>query len=135
MDFLIDTLFVVLCEMMLQQTMHNMKYNWNEQTIHLQIAVLKSLKVYRHFLYFLSSMLSCLLRFPEKKLCSARPYLQLFVKRRMFYLRYLCFFEDLGKYKAIQLIISMQKEINLNNIYIGWFCLKIILQDYQCIYI
>jgi hypothetical protein len=52
--------------------------------------------IYRHFLYFLSSMLSCLLRFPEKKLCSARPYLQLFVERRMFYLRYLCFFAHSG---------------------------------------
>jgi hypothetical protein len=32
----------------------------------------------------------------EKKLCSARPYLQLFVERRMFYLRYLCFFAHSG---------------------------------------
>jgi hypothetical protein len=36
-------------------------------------------------------------------------------------------FNDLGKYKAIQFIISMLKQIILNNIYIGWFCLKIML--------
>jgi hypothetical protein len=43
--------------------------------------------------------------------------------------------KDLGIYKAIQLIISMQKQIILNNIYIGWFCLKIMLQEDKCIYI
>ena len=42
---------------------------------------------------------------------------------------------DLGKYKAIQFIISMIKQIILNNIYIGWFCLKIMLQEDKCIYI
>ena len=42
MDFLIDTIFVVFGEMMLQQTMHNMKYNWNEHTIHLYLAFKKS---------------------------------------------------------------------------------------------
>ena len=30
------------------------------------------------------------------KRCSARPYLQLFVGERMFYLRYLCFFAQSG---------------------------------------
>ena len=51
MDFLIDTLFVVFCEMMLQQTMHNIKYNWNEQTIHLYLAFKKSVCVLFFWLF------------------------------------------------------------------------------------
>ncbi len=39
MDLLIDTIFVVFGEMMLQQTMHNMKYNWNEHTIYFYFAL------------------------------------------------------------------------------------------------
>jgi hypothetical protein len=42
---------------------------------------------------------------------------------------------DLGKYNAIKFIISMPKQIILSNIYIGWFCLKIMLQEDKCIYI
>jgi hypothetical protein len=38
-DLLIDTIFVVFGEMMLQQIMHNMKYNWNEHTIYLYFAL------------------------------------------------------------------------------------------------
>jgi hypothetical protein len=36
---------------------------------------------------------------------------------------------DLGKYKAIQFIFSILKQIILSNIYMGWFCLKIMQDD------
>ena len=44
-------------------------------------------------------------------------------------------FNDLEKYNALQFIISMLKQIILSNIYIGWLCLKIMLQEDKCIYI
>ena len=41
--------------------------------------------------YVLSSVLRCPLRFPHKKLCSVRLYLQLFSGGLVSYLRYICF--------------------------------------------
>ena len=34
MEFLIDTILVVFVEIMLQQTIYNRKYNWNNQQIY-----------------------------------------------------------------------------------------------------
>ena len=47
-------------------------------------------------LYYLCSMLWCPLRFPQKKRCSVRLYLQLFVEGSMSYLRYMCLFTYIG---------------------------------------
>ena len=47
-------------------------------------------------LYVLSTMLWCSLRFPDKKRCSVRLYLQLFVGGIMSYLRYLYLFACSG---------------------------------------
>jgi len=40
MDFLIDTILVVCGEIMLHQTIHNRKYNWNNQSLHHYLSFL-----------------------------------------------------------------------------------------------
>jgi hypothetical protein len=40
MEFSIDTIFVVFVETMLQQTMHNRKYNWNNQRVHHYLSIM-----------------------------------------------------------------------------------------------
>ena len=40
MEFSIDTIYVVFVETMLQQTMHNRKYNWNNQRVHHYLSIM-----------------------------------------------------------------------------------------------
>ena len=40
MEFSIDTIFVVFVEIMLQQTIHNRKYNWNNQSVHYYLSIM-----------------------------------------------------------------------------------------------
>ena len=40
MEFSIDTIFVVFVEIMLQQTIHNRKYNWNNKGVHYYLSIM-----------------------------------------------------------------------------------------------
>ena len=40
MEFSIDTIFVVFVEIILQQTMHNRKYNWTNQSVHYYLSIM-----------------------------------------------------------------------------------------------
>ena len=40
MVFSIDTIFVVFIEIMLHQTIHNRKYNWNNQSVHYYLSIM-----------------------------------------------------------------------------------------------
>jgi hypothetical protein len=49
MDFLIDTIFVVFVEIMLKQTIHNRKYNWNNQSVHYYLSIM-AMSLFPHVL-------------------------------------------------------------------------------------
>jgi hypothetical protein len=40
MEFSIDTIFVVFVEIMLQHTIHNRKYNWNNKSVHYYLSIM-----------------------------------------------------------------------------------------------
>jgi hypothetical protein len=40
MEFSIDTIFVVFVEITLQQTMHNRKYNWTNQSVDYYLSIM-----------------------------------------------------------------------------------------------